>query len=107
MLDLIYIVEEQLVPSSAQNDDIGYQPNFTIPSRDGGTAAKLEVPVGAAVAAVAALSVFNPFSLPTALIASAVLGRPSLISLFAKDHSAKSAADPAELEEARGRRHAG
>ncbi|MEX5687883.1 hypothetical protein [Pseudomonas silesiensis] len=101
MLDLIYIVEEQLVPSSAQNDDIGYQPNFTIPSRDGGTAAKLEVPVGAAVAAVAALSVFNPFSLPTALIASAVLGRPSLISLFAKDHSAKSAADPAELEEAR------
>lgn len=101
MLDLIYIVEEQFAPHAAKNDDMAYQPNFTMPGRDTGAAAKLEVSAGTAVATVAALSVFNPFSLPTALIASAVLGRPSLMSLFAKNHTPKSDEDPAELEETR------
>jgi len=104
MLDLIYIVEEQFVPYAAKNDDMAYQPNFTMPGRDAGAAAKLEVPGGAAIAAAVAttaVSVLNPFALPTALIASAVLGRPSLMSLFAKNHTAKPEGDPDELEEAR------
>lgn len=104
MLDLIYIVEEQFAPSAAKNDDMTYQPNFTMPGRDAGAAAKLEVPSGAAIAAAlgsTAVSVLNPFSLPTALIASAVLGTPSLTSLLTRDRNSKTAENPAELEEAR------
>jgi hypothetical protein len=104
MLDLIYIVDEQLVPSAAKNDDVAYQPNFTMPGREGAGAVKLEglgattIATAVATTAVAAL---NPFTFPTALLASAVLGTPSLISLFTKDRAGETAEDPAQLEETR------
>lgn len=100
MLDLIYIVEEQFVPNSAQDDDTNYSPNFTIAGHDRAHSVKFNVEGAAAVAAAA--MVFTPLSLPAALITSAVLGTPNLISLIAKDRITKpEGQDSAKLEEAR------
>lgn len=105
MLDLIYIVEDQIVPTAAQNDDASYSPNFVLSGSNealgvkpgfGGVAA-----VGAAAAAGAGM-IFNPLALPTALLSSAALGVPGLLYQMSKDRSVKSEeADAAKLEEAR------
>jgi hypothetical protein len=106
MLDLVYIVEDKIAPTPAQNDDSHYSPNFIMGSTNGAVGVKPgfggAAAAGVAAAAGAAL-VFNPLTLlPTALMSSAMLGVPGLLYQMSKDRSVKSEeADAAKLEEAR------
>ncbi|MDD2108731.1 hypothetical protein NP554_21885 [Pseudomonas asiatica] len=107
MLDLIYIIEEQLASPLCKDGGTSYTPNFTIPGHD--TVALAEKPTYS-VAAITAASVAKtilfplvPFSLITAAAAANAAGISA--SFAAKDRSAPSEesdlAGSAVTEEAR------
>lgn len=101
MLDLIYIVEDQFGSGRTPKEDASYSPNFTMAGKD--ESLKVTSGVASALAAGVAVGSFSGLLLPTSLIASAVLGTPSLISLLTKERATKSedsAPDLAKLEEA-------
>lgn len=105
MLDLIYIVEEPIICDPAQRNGNSSSVNFTMPDRDEHqgaiTGAALASIAGAAVLGRGASLLAAPL-LPTALMASALLGVPSLLTGFTKDRALKSDdLDDAKLEEAR------
>jgi hypothetical protein len=103
MLDLIYIVEEPIASEPAQRDSSSV--NFTMPGRDENQAAISSAALaslgGTAIYGNAATLFAGPL-LPTALMASALLGVPRLLPNFTKGRDAKNDdLDEAKLEEAR------
>ncbi|MCQ9426696.1 hypothetical protein NRB16_24555 [Pseudomonas sp. LJDD11] len=85
MLDLIYIIEDRVGAATAEPANGDYRPNFTMPGRD---ASKIELTQpnagksAVAAAAGAAILAITPFSLPIALVTTAVGAAPSIISMF-------------------------
>lgn len=87
MLDIIYITEDKICADHAEPGNREYKPNFTMPGRD---AQKIDLEwvqpnlgkSAAAAAAGAAVLAIAPFSLPIALVTTAVGAAPSIISMF-------------------------